>query len=50
MKLILLYGPPAIGKLTIGKEIARLRQGLRSSMCTSLLTWLRPFSHEVHPL
>ena len=24
MKLILLYGPPAVGKLTIAKEIARL--------------------------
>src|SRR5215831_7611368 len=24
MKLILLYGPPAVGKLTIAKELARL--------------------------
>jgi hypothetical protein len=45
MKLLLLYGPPAVGKLTIAKEIGRLI-GFRSFMRTSPWTWWRPFFHE----
>lgn len=55
MKLIFLYGPPAVGKLTVGKSLAKLtgykifHNQLTNDLVESLFNWdEKPFHDFVH--
>lgn len=48
MKLIILYGPPAVGKLTVAKELAK-KTGIRlfhNHLSVDLVASIIPFEHK----
>ena len=50
MKIVFIYGPPEVGKLTVGRELAKITgfKLFHNHLTTDLVSSIFPFGHRVH--
>jgi tRNA uridine 5-carbamoylmethylation protein Kti12 len=50
MKIVFIYGPPGVGKLTVARELAKITgfKLFHNHLTTDLVSAIFPFGHKVH--